>query len=52
MAAHVAEIGYSKELHRIELVVPHGTKTAELGAIMSDIFTGGIIGRLPRPCNT
>jgi hypothetical protein len=49
---HVAEVGYSKDLRRIELVVPHGTKTAELGAIMSTVFRGDILGRLPRGCQT
>jgi hypothetical protein len=52
MPARAAEIGYSKELHRIEVLVPHGTKAAELGVIMSNILSGGIIGRLPRPCTT
>jgi hypothetical protein len=52
MAQRVAAIGYSKELHRIEIVVPHGTKTRELPAMMAILFEGGIIGRLPRPCLT
>jgi hypothetical protein len=45
---HVAEIGYSQDLRRIELVVPHGTKTTELSAIMSIVFRKEFIGRLPR----
>jgi hypothetical protein len=47
---HVAEIGYSQDLRRIELVVPHGTKTTELSAIMSIVFRKEFIGRLPRGC--
>ena len=52
MAGRIAEVGYSKELGRIEVIVPHGTKTHELDAIFSTIIGGGVIGRLPRPCNT
>jgi hypothetical protein len=52
MAGRIAEVGYSKELGRIEVIVPHGTKTPELAAIFDIIIGGGIIGRLPRPCNT
>jgi hypothetical protein len=52
MSKRVAEVGYSKELHQIELVVPHGTKATELSAIMSTVFAGGVLGRLPRGCQT
>lgn len=48
MANRVAEVGYSKELHRIEVTVPHGTKTAELRNIVSAGFAG--LGH--RPCTT
>lgn len=48
----VAELGYSTELKSIELVVPHGTKMAELSKIINSLNESGIIGRLPRGCNT
>jgi hypothetical protein len=50
--AKVAQVGYSKAKKTIEVVVPHGTKTAELPAIIGGVIDGGIIGRLPRGCNT
>jgi hypothetical protein len=48
----VVELGYSEEKRTIELVVPHGTKMAELPGIIAILNDGGIIGRLPRSCNT
>jgi hypothetical protein len=45
----VAELQYSPEYRRIELVVPYGTKMAELGRIKETLFTD-IINRLPRGC--
>ncbi|MFZ0272389.1 MAG: hypothetical protein WB524_11580 [Acidobacteriaceae bacterium] len=48
----VAEVGYSKAEKAIEVVVPNGTKTTEMPAIISGLINGGIIGRLPRGCNT
>jgi hypothetical protein len=48
----VAELGYSREDRSIELVVPHGTKMADLSRIIGSLQSSGIIGRLPRSCNT
>jgi hypothetical protein len=50
--AKIAEIGYSKETNQFELVVPHGTKTAELHSIISSLQTKNLVARLPRGCNT
>ena len=52
MPEHVAQIGYSKEHNRIEIVVPHGTKTADLSKYMAVLFSSNIISRLPRGCQT
>jgi hypothetical protein len=52
MTKSIAQVGYSKDLRRVELVVPHGTKTAELSAIMSTVFKEDIVGRLGRGCQT
>jgi len=52
MSKHVAQVGYSKELRQIELVVPFGTKTAELSQIMSSVFDRGLLGPLGRGCTT
>jgi hypothetical protein len=49
---NVAEVGYSKANKAIEVAVPSGTKTTALPAIVSGLINGGIIGRLPRGCNT
>jgi hypothetical protein len=49
---NVAEVGYSKANKTIEVIVPNGTKTTQIPAIVSGLINGGIIGRLPRGCNT
>ncbi len=51
MAARVAEVGYSKDLNRIEVVVPHGTKTTNLGEVLGVLFSKDIVARLPRGCS-
>jgi hypothetical protein len=48
----MAELGYSKHTRTIELVVPNGTKMADLSKILAGLNGGGFIGRLPRGCNT
>lgn len=50
--ANVAAVGYSKAKKQIDVAVPSGTKTADLTAIVGGLINGGIIGRLPRGCNT
>jgi hypothetical protein len=50
MAESIAEVGYSKDLNRIEVVVPHGTKSADLSKVMGVLFSKDIISRLPRGC--
>lgn len=52
MAKHNARVGYSKERREIELMVPYGTKTEQLSAIMSAVFRPGILGPLGRGCQT
>jgi hypothetical protein len=47
----VAELGYSKDYGRLELLVPHGTKTADFSRILDTIFSKDIIARLPRGCD-
>jgi hypothetical protein len=49
---HVAELGYNKQTKAIELVVPHGTKTAQIPKIIEGLSVGGLIARLPRGCNS
>ena len=51
MAKH-AKLGYSKERREIELVVPFGTKTEQLSAIMATVFRPGVLGPLGRGCQT
>lgn len=46
----LAEIQYSPEYHRIELVVPHGTKRADFAKISERLFAD-VLGRLPRGCD-
>jgi hypothetical protein len=45
----IAEVQYSKDHDRIELIVPHGTKTAELGRIL-EALGKDVLSRLPRGC--
>jgi hypothetical protein len=47
-----AQLSYSSESKSIELVVPHGTKMADIVIIITGLVDGGVIGRLPRGCNT
>lgn len=49
---NIAELGYSKQTNQLELVVPHGTKTADLHNIITSLQKNGIVARLPRGCNT
>jgi hypothetical protein len=51
-SAKVAELGYSKHTNQFDLVVPQGTKTADLHNILGSLQSGGFVGRLPRGCNT
>jgi hypothetical protein len=44
-----AELQYSPEYARLELVMPHGTKTAELAKLRDILFTD-LVARLPRGC--
>jgi hypothetical protein len=46
---HIAELGYSKELGQIELLLPHGTKLTPLAKIRDELFSDWI-SRLPRGC--
>ncbi|HEV2957357.1 MAG TPA: hypothetical protein VGX95_14660 [Xanthobacteraceae bacterium] len=50
--AKTAQVGYSKAEKAIELIVPKGTKHADLAKILSVVLVPGVIGKLPRPCNT
>jgi hypothetical protein len=45
----LAELGFSEDYARVELVLPHGTKSAEL-AKLSDKLFGDLIAQLPRGC--
>ena len=52
MTKLAVEVGYSREQRQIELVVPHGTKMAELADIIVVIFGGGGVVIPDRPCTT
>lgn len=52
MTQRVAEVGYSKDLRQIEVVVPHGTKNANLNEVLGVVFSKDVIGRLPRGCSS
>ncbi len=46
---YLAEVGYSKDTRRIELVVPHGTKVADLAKAI-EFLTRDVLSKLPRGC--
>ena len=45
----VADVGYSKAAQRIEVVVPNGTKLAELSKII-DYLSRDVFSKFPRGC--
>jgi hypothetical protein len=49
LGLRTAELQYSPEYSRLELVVPHGTKTAEFVKLREVLFTD-LLARLPRGC--
>jgi len=51
-SGQTAELSYSKETKTIDLVVPHGSKMADVVIIITGLVDGGVIGNLPRGCNT
>lgn len=46
----IAEIGYSKDMQRLDIVVPHGTRFADLAKIFDRLSADDLVGRLPRGC--
>ena len=48
-AMRTAELQYSPDYNRIELVVPKGTRLADLGRLI-DLIGRGKIAHLPRGC--
>ena len=46
---HTVQLGFSPKSGQLELVVPHGTKFADLGKILNHIDTSAL-SRLPRGC--
>ncbi len=48
-SANVAELQYSREYGRLEIVVPHGTKASQLAKLHASLFTD-LVKRLPRGC--
>ena len=47
-----ASISFSKDTKALELVVPRGTKSADLSSVLKSVLVPGVIGRLPRGCPT
>jgi hypothetical protein len=45
----LAELAYSSQYNRIELVVPHGMKAADFATISGRLF-GDALAKLPRGC--
>ena len=49
-ATRIAEIGYSKDLGRLEVVVPTGTRFKDLSKIFERLAADDLVARLPRGC--
>jgi len=47
-----ASLSYSKDTKEIELVVPRGTKSANLSSILKSVLAPDFVARLPRGCQT
>jgi hypothetical protein len=47
--SRVAELQYSQKLGRIELVVPNGTKVAQIAKLKEALF-GDVLKGIPRGC--
>jgi hypothetical protein len=45
----LAELGYSEKYGKVELVLPHGTKTADFARLSDRLFVD-IFSKLPRGC--
>jgi hypothetical protein len=50
--AKTAEVSYSKETRQIQVVLPHGSKSADLSHVLRNVFGPNGIARLPRGCQT
>jgi hypothetical protein len=46
----IAEVAYSKEHSRLEVTLPYGSKTQELGKIFDTVFSRNILEKLQRGC--
>ncbi len=47
--SRTAELGFSPKTGHMELVIPHGTKFADLGKVLQQIDES-VLARLPRGC--
>jgi hypothetical protein len=48
--ANVAELQYSPEYGRLEVLLPHGAKLADFSRLSKKLFSDDILGKLPRGC--
>ena len=50
MAHRIAELQYSEDYGRVELIVPKGTKLATVNKLKDKLFRKDFVARLPRGC--
>jgi len=50
--AKSAKVSYSPHSKQIEIVLPHGTKSADLTHVLRSVLGPNGIARLPRGCQT
>jgi hypothetical protein len=48
--SRTAEIQYSPEYGRLEVLLPYGSKLADFAAIREKLLAEDIVGKLPRGC--
>jgi hypothetical protein len=48
--ARIAELQYSPEYRKLEVLLPHGSKLKEFSKIRERLFADDILGKLPRGC--
>jgi hypothetical protein len=48
--ARIAELQYSPEYAKLEVLLPHGSKLRDFAKIRGGLFAEDILGKLPRGC--
>lgn len=50
MGGRIAEVQYSQEYGKLEVLLPYGSKLEEFAKLRDGLFRDDVLGRLPRGC--